>query len=117
MKNFNDIYEKVYKQCAIPMEEMRKEVKKGYINVIAIAVIVASCFGIYVGHLITGICIVIFSLAFAIAAYYMFSKKPRSYNQFFKDNVIKTFVKEYSETLEYMPNIGLPELTYRRRRI
>lgn len=112
MKNFNDIYEQIYKKCATRMELKQKEVQKGYISVIVSAVIVGLCFGAYVGDLVAGICAIIFSIAFAVAAYYMFSQKPRSYNQFFKDNVIKTFVKEYSEALEYIPNKGLEQHIY-----
>lgn len=113
MKNFNDIYEQIYKQCATPMEQKRKEVQKGYISVFVIAAIVGLWWGRYFrgapGGRFFAFCFVVIP---AVTLYTLFSKKNKNYNQFFKDNVIKTFVKEYSETLEYVPNKGIEQHIY-----
>lgn len=112
MKNFNNIYEQIYKQCATPMEEMRREAQKGMIKVFLIAGIIGILFGCYYHNLISKIMTFFIVVFPATALYSVISKKNKNYNKFFKDNVIKTFVKEYSEDLNYIPTQGLSKLIY-----
>ncbi len=78
MKNFNDIYEQIYKQCATPMEQKRKEVQKGYISVFVIAAIVGLWWGRYFrgvpGGRFFAFCFVVIP---AVTLYTLFSKKIR----------------------------------------
>lgn len=112
MKNFNNIYEQIYKQCATPMEEMRREAQKGMIKVFLIAGTIGILFGCYYHNLISKIMTFFIVVFPATALYSVISKKNKNYNKFFKDNVIKTFVKEYSEDLNYIPTQGLSKLIY-----
>lgn len=112
MKNFNNIYEQIYKKCATPMEEMRREAQKGMIKVFLIAGIIGILFGCYYHNLISKIMTFFIVVFPATALYSVISKKNKNYNKFFKDNVIKTFVKEYSEDLNYIPTQGLSKLIY-----
>lgn len=114
MKNFNDIYEQIYKQCATPMEEMRKSAQKGMLIVFILASIVGLLVSSSYGSFIIGRVGAFVAIVFvAMSLYSIVSKKNKNYNRFFKDNVIKNFVKEYSETLEYMPNRGLAQHIYK----
>ena len=107
MKNFNDIYEEIYKKCAQPMEQMRKTTRNGFVIVFTIS--------IFLGILLTVLTSYSIFLVIAIVImvlYIILSKNNKKYRQFFKQNVVKTFIKEYSQTLEYIPERGISPRIY-----
>ena len=107
MKNFNEIYEKIYKENQEPLEKMRKEAKNAILCVIIPLIIIAivlvfmtaSIFPIFIGIIIT-------------ILYMAIKKTEKNYTSIFKQTVVKTFVKEYSEKLEYKPTRGISSYTY-----
>ena len=108
MAKFNEMYENIYRECHLPLENMRKQAKNKIIITLAIAVFVA------IGLMIIFQNPSVFILPLIIAAFIIaFSKKIRRYNSVFKEKVVKTFVKEYSEKLNYEPHKGLASTIYR----
>ncbi len=108
MKNFNDIYEKIYAECSQPLEELRKKTRNGITTVILISIIVGIILTI-----ITRSIFMIF-LAIIISIFYIaLSKNNKNYRTMFKEKIIKSFVKEYSDSLEFYPTKGISEMTYR----
>lgn len=107
MKNFNEIYEKIYKENQEPLEKMRKETKNAILFVVIPVIIIAiilvfmtvSIIPIFIGIIIT-------------VLYIAITKPGKNYTSTFKQTVIKTFVKEYSEKLEYEPTRGISPNTY-----
>lgn len=107
MKNFNNIYEEVYKKYAKPMEEKRKKTRNLNLTLGTIIIII--------GLILTGITnsFVFLYLAFIITFITIIViGNSTKYKAFFKENIIKTFVKEYSETLEYLPTLGINSRIY-----
>lgn len=107
MKNFNSIYEKIYKEYAVPLEEMRQTITKDRVKAFVIAALVCGGLSLIAQSL--------FYLVFVIPimiVHEVMSKNVDQYEKFFKQNVVQTFVKEYSDTLEYIPNQGMSRITY-----
>lgn len=107
MKNFNDIYEELYKKYNEKMEAIRKKVLKEQIITIfigmIIAIIIAKIFQNFV-PLLLGIIIIIFKLAF--------SKKATLYQTIFKGELIKALVQENDENLDFQPKRGISRISY-----
>lgn len=109
MKNFNDIYEEVYKKCQRPLERLRIEEKNKKIRICVFIVIVVIFLNIY----FRGCSLGIYALLFSIMLFTILLKPGKKYNYLFKENVIKTFVKAYSENLKYDQNKGIGSIYYR----
>lgn len=123
MKNFNKIYERIYKESNELMEMLRKKNRnKTTLIVIAfviIEIIVIKFFKSNKSNEIVNmfssispiiILLPILGVVFALER----SKNMNNYNLLFKNKVIKKFVKEYSEDLEYNPTSGISSIDYRR---
>lgn len=108
MKNFNEIYEKVYKESNDTLEKARNRARNGIICITFIMITIGTILSI-----MTKSPFFIFGTFLIIALYMGFSKDNKNYINLFKEKVIKTFVKEYSETLEYIPNLGISKQIYR----
>ena len=108
MKNFNEIYEKVYKESNDTLEKARNRARNGIIWITFIMITIGTILSI-----MTKSPFFIFGTFLIIALYMGFSKDNKNYINLFKEKVIKTFVKEYSETLEYIPNLGISKQIYR----
>lgn len=108
MKNFNNIYEAVYKKYAEPMEEKRKAARNGLVLVTLMSLALGIILTIITGH---GLFLIIAIVVMVL--YIAMSKNNKEYKAFFKNNIIKTFIKEYSETLEYIPEQGITPSTYK----
>jgi len=80
--------------------------RKMTINKIIIVLIMILLFLIIFTKLFKNGIFIVISLGLNIM-YLAMSKKRRIYNLAFKENIIKTFVKEYSEKLEYKPLRGI----------
>lgn len=107
MKNFNEIYEKVYMECSEPLERLRKKSRNGIIRVLFISIFVGIILTIITKSLIAIFLVVLINLFYQI-----FSKNNKNYKTMFKEKIIKTFIKEYSENLEFYPTRGIPRFTY-----
>ncbi len=109
MKNFNEIYEEVYRECSEPLEILRKRARNGFIATTFISVLIGAILSIITKNTIFIV------IAIIITALYMgFSKSRKQYNATFKGKIIKSFIKEYSESLEFYPTRGIPQTTYLR---
>ena len=106
MKNFNQIYEAVYKESAEELEIARKNAIKN----IAIKVGIIIIIGIVFSLIIKSFMFIIFFLVIAILVGILSTNK--NYSQLFKNKVIGKFVKEYSENLDYLPNRGIAPSAY-----
>ena len=107
MNKYNEIYQNIVQKCAKPMEEMRK-IARIY-NIL----VFFFCFAL--GLLLSYLTTQLFSMCFAVVLAILivcFSKKNREYKKFFKENVITTFVKSYSENLDYVPFSGVTSSEY-----
>ena len=107
MKNFNEIYEKVYKECEEPLEELRKKSKNGIILCIFVSVLVGNILAI-----ITKNTTIIFFAIMISLLYMSFSKSNRKYRIEFKEKIIKSFVKEYNQSLEFYPTRRISKAAY-----
>lgn len=108
MKNFNDIYEVLYKNYNEKMEKIRKEIlKEKLITVVIVMLIAAILANIFHNWAIMflGPIVIFFKLAF--------SKKGKLYENIFKGELIKTLVKENDENLDFQPERGIARATYR----
>ena len=111
MKNFNEIYERIYGECSIYLEQARKEkIKKLVIINIPIILI-----GIFLMLLLedeetTFYLIIIVILLISKISTKSFKKSI--YNSTFKNKVIRSLVKEYNKDFEYIPSKGIPQITY-----
>ena len=113
MKNFNDIYEKVYKECNEELEILRKE-RRNKVIIVAVVVIIigfviSKFFYRYYRYYNTYIFLFSICIVFIYASK---SKKGSRYNLIFKEKVIKTLVKEYSSKLTFENNRGIAPITY-----
>ena len=107
MKSFNEIYEKVYKESNTTLEQARNKATNGMLLIIFIILMVGT-----ISSVITKSFLLIFMALLIIALYIAFSRNRRNYTKLFKEKVIRTFVKEYSSTLEYLPSKGIGKLSY-----
>ena len=106
-KSFEEIYEYVSKNS---FEEVELERKKGNKtrNIILIIGFSLSLLAFIILHSLTIFPI----LACAIIAFIV-SRFNSNYNLVYKEKIIKAFINAYNENLVYMPNKGIPSLTYR----
>lgn len=103
MNDFNNIYEKIYNQYGETLEKLRKQSIYSIAGILGIGTILA---------IITKNIIFISIAIMSILLYLCFSKSSKKYNIMFKEKVVRTFVKEYSEALEFNPTMGISELIY-----
>lgn len=122
MKSFNEVYEQIHKESFEELETIRKKAKKRLL--ISILIIVAVlCFAIILFRKSTeSFAIssgrVIFSFGFSativtIAIIIVVSINKVKYVPIFKEKVIKPFIKNIDENLEYNPNGGISAGLYR----
>lgn len=110
MKNFNDIYEEIYKKSYKIMDEKRKSAKT---RMILIFVIIVGI-GIMLSKMVpkNGWIVVIFSVIAAVI-YISKTSKNTFYNMAYKQFVIDNFIEEYDTNLEYRHNSGISSDIYR----
>jgi hypothetical protein len=107
MKDYNQIYNAICQECAEPMEEMRKKARNG--------IIIVSVISLLVGIILMVVTKSVFFIMLAIiviALYGVFSKNNKEYKNYFKQNVVKRFVTEYDENLNYAPESGIESYIY-----
>ena len=107
MKNFNDIYEVLYKEYSEKLEKIRKEILKEIIITIVIIIGCAIILTMVTNSprfIELALIILIIKLAF--------SKKKAIYRSIFKEEIIQTFVKEYDNNLDFNANRGISRRIY-----
>lgn len=107
MDRFNEIYEEVYKKNALPLEEMRKKARN--INILSFCICIPL--GIILMFVFNHSLFFILGIVIYIGII-SFSKNNNNYKKYFKENVIRSFVKEYSEKLNYNPYGKIFPATY-----
>lgn len=107
MKSFDEIYDKIYKENQEPLERKRKEVKNAILFVVIPSLVIAIIL-----VFMTGSTIPIYIGVIIATLYVTITMPGKNYTSIFKQTVIKTFVKEYSEKLEYEPTRGISSYTY-----
>lgn len=107
MKNFNDIYEKIYQDSFVQLEHERKKTKNQIFSFSFVAIMIGLILGI-----ITNNIFFIFIFVPAIIVFLILSGKDVTYKKMYKEKIIRVFVKEYSPTLEFLPNSGISKPTY-----
>lgn len=107
MKNFNKIYEKIYKECNNQLEELRKKKRNESIAV----TIVFITIGCIIAKTTNQPFFLVLAMLF-IVIYVSFSKKNSIYNSLFKSKVVSNLIKEYNENLEYKPLRGVSRAAY-----
>lgn len=109
MKNFNDIYEKIYKDNYSIIEEKRKAAKK---RIVIIFVLVVGI-GIILSNIVpkNGWLAILLSVLVALI-YIAGSSKSTHYNRAYKQLVINNFIEEYDTNLQYRHNRGLSSNIY-----
>ena len=107
MKNFNDIYEKIYQDSFVQLEHERKKTKNQIFSFSFVAIMIGLILGI-----ITNNIFFIFIFVPAIIVFLILSGKDVTYKKMYKEKIIRVFVKEYSPTLEFLPNSGISKPPY-----
>ncbi len=107
MKSFNEIYMQVYKEYGNSIENLRKQARNGIIYVIIISAFIGIMLTILTNN---GIFIPVF--IFVIILYLARSNRKKQYIAMFKEEIIKSFIKEYSEKLDFHHTKGMPQATY-----
>ena len=82
---------------------MQKEI----VTVVFVAMIIGTFLSVLTQNIIF-----IFVTLLMVCLYVLISLKDRDYTKMFKDRVIKTFVKEYSSTLDFLPDSGVSRTIY-----
>ena len=111
MRSFNDMYNEVYKECCTPLETLRKTFKKRIILIVIIVFVSQIIINLLVPN-ITFSFFFLFLGLIVVMLYIGMAKPGKEYRKFFKENVIKKFVKEYSESLDFNPDAGMSKGIY-----
>lgn len=107
MKNFNDIYEVIYREYSNKLEKIRKEVLKENLITAGIIMILALILTkITYSATFIALAFMVIILKFA------FSKKRKMYRTIFKEKIIKTLVKEYDDNLNFDAERGIASIIY-----
>lgn len=106
MNSFGKIYQEVYKNAGIELEEAKKSInmKRAILGVIIAVIIISFLLRIPFLPMI--------AIFVDLILYFMFRSSFMQYRLIFKDKVIRQFVKAYSDKLEYYPNEGIPFRIY-----
>lgn len=107
MKNFNYIYEVLYKKHNNRLEKIRKEILNKNIKIICVIIILVL---ILVG--ITGKVIFILLGLIAIILKLAFNSKAKEYRTIFKEDIIKTLINEYDNNLSFNAERGIASIIY-----
>ena len=107
MKNFSEIYQKLYKENHEELEALRQESKKKHIIALACIVLLAIIISLTIN---TGIGVFVGILGLLISCVLPFSSEL---NKAYKFKVIKNLVKYYDDGLEFSPTMRISSFDYR----
>lgn len=107
MKNFSEIYQKLYKENHEELETLRKKNQKTRIIILICIVIIAIIISLTV-NTIVGIFIGIIGLIFSAAL-----PVPKKLNKLYKSKIIKRLVNYYDDGLDFSATMHLSSYDYR----
>lgn len=110
MRNFNEVYEKLYAEKNEKLEHLRKQKASKILMVIIVTIIV-----VIVGMITFSGWIFAFLFVFSIVDMIIIFSIAKSYNYTgtFKKEVIETFIKECDSNLNFYPSRGISSDAYR----
>ena len=108
MKNFNDIYEKVYRESAETIEKMRKPIKNKMTIILVFIILLEIFLMVNMKDLQANIIVVILGAL----CFKLIYDRQKKYKKIFKEKVIEKFVKEYDEMFCYKPDEGISQYLY-----
>ena len=109
MKSFNEIYQKVYAECGVELNRIKKD-NFYRILIFIVSVIIAVILCISFKNVFVWFASGLIVTLILISCVSQFSKYKLQY----KEKVIKNFVKDYSDTLEYYPQQGVSPIQYKK---
>lgn len=114
MKNFNEIYEEIYKQNHTDLENLRKSRAKRSGTLIAVALIGIILIMILVSKSMTSMVFLPFFIVLGLmSAIIITAINKGKYTKIFKQKVIEPFIKNIDENLNYCPTKGIASALYR----
>lgn len=107
MNKFNEVYQQMYKESGLELEQLKNAQKEKYIimifSMVCMSIIALLC---KIKFLWFGVMLLLIWLSIAyILQYY-------KYKTIYKEKVIKKFVTAYSDKLNYYPNRGIASRIY-----
>ena len=108
MKSFNEIYEKIHKESYEELEKIRKDrAKKSkiFLVIAIIAFVIVSSFTKGYFAFILGVFMIVLIIGISI--------NKSKFTPLFKEKVVKPFIKNIDENLEYFPNQGMSSTIYK----
>lgn len=110
MRNFNEVYEKIYSEKNEKLELLRKQKASKILTVIIVTIIIAIL-GIIT---LSGLAFVFLFIFFIVDIIIIFNiSKKYNYTGIFKKEVIETFIKECDSNLKFYPERGISSSIYR----
>ena len=114
MKNFNEVYEEIYKQNHDELEKTRKDRAKKTAILIVIALIGMSSIAFFFMNTMRTMMFLPWFMAITIMLMVIISAVNKGkYIKIFKQKVIEPFVKNIDENLNYNASNGIPSVLYR----
>lgn len=114
MKDFNQIYKKIYDECYEEIEKRRKEKLRKRLILCAFCVIIAI---IIIFPFISALNLPILILASFISLYFIvfisFAIFGNDYNKIYKNIIISRLVSYYDKNLEFNESLNTPEYKYK----
>ena len=107
MKSFNEIYQGIYKECGEELKKLKEENRIRNIIFIISGVIFFIC-----GIIFYNFVFIILGIIGIVVFLIIFSKKFGEYKLIYKEKIIKSFIKGYSEKLDYYPQQGISSRIY-----
>lgn len=111
MNEFNDIYQKLYKECGIEFKEKKKkDTFKRVLFLIAVLFLIFLSIKTrnYILIIIAGVLIALGPIIIIFSF--------MEYKDLYKEKIINTFVKAYSDKLNYYPQSGVTSSMYNKAR-
>lgn len=109
MKNFNEIYVQVLKESKDELERLRKSnLSKTIIAILCAIMLLIICFKF--GN---NIVVIILLWICVLLGILLLQRNSNGYREFYKEKVVKTFIKSYSDDLSYYPENGISSYDYR----
>lgn len=112
MKDFNKIYQEVYNETYIDLQKKRKDIIKKIKIILLIAVVVGVIFAFDSKSKFPSIVLAV-NIGLVVSFFSTITLRE-TYKKIFKEKVIGTFVKKYSDTLNYDYSRGVSGLMYSR---
>lgn len=110
MEDFNKIYQEVYEKNYVILKKKRDDIIKRVVVILLISLVIGIVFSY--NSQSNGAPIILSINIGLILSFFLTIKLRETYRKIFKENIIGTFVKTYSDTLNYDYNGGVSPLIY-----